>query len=69
MILINLIEDLRCYSSSCFESFMFLFFSVVEVVHFSYPVYYAFLQYLYTDKVDLAPEDAIGKYNYYSFIL
>lgn len=32
----------------------------VEIVQFSYPVYRAFLQYLYTDEVDLLPEDAIG---------
>ncbi|XP_077154207.1 RCC1 and BTB domain-containing protein 1 [Ranitomeya variabilis] len=33
---------------------------VIEINQFSYPVYYAFLQYLYTDTVDLPPEDAIG---------
>ncbi|CAI9560252.1 unnamed protein product, partial [Staurois parvus] len=33
---------------------------VIEIDQFSYPVYYAFLQYLYTDAVDLLPEDAIG---------
>ncbi|CAJ0958935.1 unnamed protein product, partial [Ranitomeya imitator] len=33
---------------------------VIEINQFSYPVYYAFLQYLYTDAVDLPPEDAIG---------
>ena len=32
----------------------------VEISHFSYPVYKAFLQFLYTDEVDLAPDDAIG---------
>ena len=36
-------------------------FSVIEVTQFSYPVYRAFLQYLYTDHVHLQPEDAIGK--------
>ncbi|XP_068123256.1 RCC1 and BTB domain-containing protein 1 isoform X2 [Hyperolius riggenbachi] len=33
---------------------------VIEIDQFSYPVYYAFLKYLYTDSVDLPPEDAIG---------
>ncbi|XP_023655081.1 RCC1 and BTB domain-containing protein 1 isoform X1 [Paramormyrops kingsleyae] len=33
---------------------------VIEVDQFSYPVYRAFLQFLYTDSVDLPPEDAIG---------
>ena len=37
-------------------------FSVIEVTQFSYPVYRAFLQYLYTDHVHLQPEDAIGEY-------
>ena len=32
----------------------------IEIRHFSYPVYRAFLHYLYTDHVDLPPEDAIG---------
>lgn len=27
---------------------------------FSYPVYRAFLEYLYTDSIRLPPEDAIG---------
>ncbi|XP_063284706.1 RCC1 and BTB domain-containing protein 1 [Pelobates fuscus] len=33
---------------------------VIEIDQFSYPVYRAFLEYLYTDVVDLPPEDAIG---------
>lgn len=32
----------------------------VEITQFSYTVYRAFLQYLYTDEVDLAPSNAIG---------
>jgi len=32
----------------------------IDIRHFSYPVYRAFLHYLYTDQVDLPPEDAIG---------
>ncbi|KAJ7392624.1 RCC1 and BTB domain-containing protein 1 [Desmophyllum pertusum] len=33
---------------------------VIEITQFSYPVYYAFLEFLYTDHVHLQPEDAIG---------
>ncbi|KAK2182866.1 hypothetical protein NP493_331g00003 [Ridgeia piscesae] len=33
---------------------------VIEILHYSYPVYYAFLRYLYTDQLELPPEDAIG---------
>lgn len=33
--------------------------SVLELNQFSYPVYKAFLQYLYTDHVDLPPENAL----------
>ncbi|XP_028249007.1 RCC1 and BTB domain-containing protein 1-like isoform X2 [Parambassis ranga] len=33
---------------------------VIEIDQFSYPVYHSFLKYLYTDSVDLPPEDAIG---------
>ncbi|KAM8974895.1 RCC1 and BTB domain-containing protein 1 [Pelodytes ibericus] len=33
---------------------------VIEIDQFSYAVYRAFLEYLYTDVVDLPPEDAIG---------
>ncbi|XP_041835134.1 RCC1 and BTB domain-containing protein 1 isoform X2 [Melanotaenia boesemani] len=33
---------------------------VIEISQFSYPVYKSFLQFLYTDTVDLPPEDAIG---------
>uniref|UniRef100_A0A3Q0R638 Regulator of chromosome condensation (RCC1) and BTB (POZ) domain containing protein 1 n=1 Tax=Amphilophus citrinellus TaxID=61819 RepID=A0A3Q0R638_AMPCI len=33
---------------------------VIEIGQFSYPVYRSFLQFLYTDTVDLSPEDAIG---------
>lgn len=32
----------------------------IEITQFSYPVYHAFLQYIYTDEVNLPPEDAIG---------
>ncbi|ESO96017.1 hypothetical protein LOTGIDRAFT_214601 [Lottia gigantea] len=32
----------------------------IEITQYSYVVYKAFLQYLYTDNVDLRPEDAIG---------
>ncbi|KAM3585280.1 uncharacterized protein V6R79_012788 [Siganus canaliculatus] len=33
---------------------------VIEISQFSYPVYRSFLQFLYTDVIDLPPEDAIG---------
>uniref|UniRef100_A0A9J7ZD84 Regulator of chromosome condensation (RCC1) and BTB (POZ) domain containing protein 1 n=1 Tax=Cyprinus carpio carpio TaxID=630221 RepID=A0A9J7ZD84_CYPCA len=33
---------------------------VIEIDQFSYPVYRSFLEFLYTDSVDLPPEDAIG---------
>lgn len=35
---------------------------VIEIDQFSYPVYRSFLEFLYTDTVDLPPEDAIGEY-------
>lgn len=35
--------------------------SVLEIRHFSYPVYHTFLKYLYTDDIqDLSPEDLTG---------
>lgn len=34
---------------------------MIEIDQFSYPVYRSFLQFLYTDTVDLPPEDAIGQ--------
>ncbi|KAM3861697.1 RCC1 and BTB domain-containing protein 1-like isoform 2-T2 [Diretmus argenteus] len=33
---------------------------VIEIGQFSYPVYRSFLEFLYTDNVELPPEDAIG---------
>ncbi|KAF7666962.1 hypothetical protein LDENG_00085520 [Lucifuga dentata] len=33
---------------------------VIEIDQFSYPVYRSFLEFLYTDNVELLPEDAIG---------
>uniref|UniRef100_A0A8C5QVY9 RCC1 and BTB domain containing protein 2 n=1 Tax=Leptobrachium leishanense TaxID=445787 RepID=A0A8C5QVY9_9ANUR len=32
----------------------------IEMNQFSYPVYHAFLEYLYTDSISIPPEDAIG---------
>ena len=32
----------------------------IEISQFTYPVYKAFLEYLYTEEVQLPPEDAIG---------
>jgi len=33
----------------------------IEINGYSYPVVYSFLQWLYTDHVELPPEDAIGE--------
>ncbi|XP_029458726.1 RCC1 and BTB domain-containing protein 2 isoform X2 [Rhinatrema bivittatum] len=33
---------------------------IIEISLFSYPVYRAFLEYLYTDSISLPPEDALG---------
>ncbi|KAB1267662.1 RCC1 and BTB domain-containing protein 2 [Camelus dromedarius] len=33
---------------------------IVEMSEFSYPVYRAFLEYLYTDSISLSPEEAVG---------
>ncbi|OBS70542.1 hypothetical protein A6R68_00915 [Neotoma lepida] len=33
---------------------------IVEMSEFSYPVFRAFLEYLYTDNISLAPEEAVG---------
>ncbi|KAL6101054.1 rcbtb1 [Pungitius sinensis] len=33
---------------------------VIQIDQFSYPVYRSFLEFLYTDNVELPPEDAIG---------
>lgn len=35
----------------------------IEINQFSYLVYRAFLEYLYTDTINLPPEDAIGEMN------
>jgi len=44
-----------------------LLFRVIEISQYTYTVYKAFLKYLYTDRVDLKPEEAIGMYiNYYN---
>ena len=37
-------------------------YSVIEITQYAYPVYHAFLEYLYTDTVSIDPEDAIGKW-------
>lgn len=36
-----------------------IFFSVVEINHWGYAIYKAFLKYLYTDQIELPPEEAI----------
>ncbi|XP_055465666.1 RCC1 and BTB domain-containing protein 2 isoform X3 [Psammomys obesus] len=33
---------------------------IVEMSEFSYPVFRAFLEYLYTDNINLSPEEAVG---------
>ncbi|XP_017205802.1 RCC1 and BTB domain-containing protein 2 isoform X2 [Oryctolagus cuniculus] len=33
---------------------------IIEMSEFSYPVYRAFLEYLYTDSISLSPEEAVG---------
>uniref|UniRef100_A0A3Q2QQI3 RCC1 and BTB domain containing protein 2 n=1 Tax=Fundulus heteroclitus TaxID=8078 RepID=A0A3Q2QQI3_FUNHE len=40
---------------------------VIEIHQFSYLVYRAFLEYLYTDNINLPPEDAIGLLDLASF--
>lgn len=35
----------------------------IEINEFSYLVYRAFLEYLYTDTINLPPEEAIGEMN------
>jgi len=36
-------------------------YSELEIDEFSYNTYKAYLQYLYTDRVDMSPEEAVGK--------
>lgn len=33
---------------------------IIEMSEFSYPVFRAFLEYLYTDSISLSPEEAVG---------
>jgi RCC1 and BTB domain-containing protein len=33
--------------------------NVIEIIEYSYDVYYAFLKYLYTDSIDIKPEKAM----------
>ena len=40
----------------------------MDVKSFSYVVFHAFIKYLYTDEVDLKPEDAVGMPIAMSFI-
>ena len=55
---------LMCYSPVTFLLMFkpFFCFSVIEIPHYSYDVYYAFLLFLYTDRVELPPEDAISMF-------
>lgn len=36
---------------------------IVEMSEFSYPVFRAFLEYLYTDNISLSPEEAVGNHH------
>lgn len=58
-------EVCSCPSSSRCEHFRALLNETdeetIEIHQFSYLVYRAFLEYLYTDTINLPPEDAIGK--------
>ena len=37
-------------------------YSKMVIESFSYAVFHAFIKYLYTDEVDLKPEDAVGRF-------
>jgi hypothetical protein len=52
-------ESCEPYVCACVPLFD-LVCSVIEITQFPYAVYRAFLAYLYTDHVDLPPEDAVG---------
>lgn len=58
------LEDLTCFSYLRCEHFRSSLEDseddVVEMSEFSYPVYRAFLEYLYTDSISLPPEEAVG---------
>ncbi|PIK54230.1 putative RCC1 and BTB domain-containing protein 1 [Apostichopus japonicus] len=49
------VEDQRIHVHKAF-----LKISEIEITQFTYPVYRAFLHYLYTDHVDIPPEEAIS---------
>jgi len=36
--------------------------SEIEIDEFSYNTYKTYLQYLYTERVDASPEEAVGEY-------
>ena len=44
--------------------YMLSFNREVEVKDYSFVVFRAFLQYIYTDTVVVSPEDAIGKFRF-----
>lgn len=54
------VQRLMYYNFTCKMIHFQFFYSSIEVSQFSYAVYKAFLQYLYTDQVNLKPEEAIG---------
>jgi hypothetical protein len=41
---------------------MYFYRSEIKITSYSYTVFYAFLRYIYTDQVELPPEDAIGEF-------
>ena len=48
----------NCYNN-CYNNYFFL--STLEISDQQYSTFYAFLKYLYTDKVSMKPEDTLGK--------
>ena len=54
------LEKLQFVHNSCINLLLF-FCSTLEICHFSYPIYYSFLKYLYTDLIEVtSTEEAIG---------
>lgn len=55
------------YIVCCHFAFYLPHCSSIEIVQYPFAVYRAFLQYLYTDNVELKPEEAIGGYSFVFF--
>jgi hypothetical protein len=61
-IYIYIIDIFTAFLYDLLTHFVVIYFSsVIEITQFTFVVYEAFLKYLYTDKIDLVPEDAIGE--------